>query len=104
METTTVNYNPEEEFNNELKKLWSKAKGSSTAKKISKTANDIKKTVKREAKQRPLWKVFSIFLILVVLAFGKNFLQYGLRGIFTFLMAMTVFPFMESLANAMKGK
>ena len=104
METTTVNYNPEEELNNQLKSLWSKAKSSSTAKKISKTASDIKKTVKREAKQRPLWKVFSIFLILVVLAFGKNFLQYGLRGTFTFLMAMTVFPFMEAWANSKKGK
>ncbi len=104
MESTIVNYNPEEEFNNELKKLWGKAKGSSTAKKISKTATNIKKTVKREAKQRPLWKVFAIFLLLVVLAFGKNFLQYGLKGIFTFLMSMTIFPFMEAWANSKKGK
>ena len=103
MEATTTNYNPEAEFNNQLKELWGKAKGSKTAQRINKTAQDIKKTVRREASQRPLWKVFGIFLVLVVLAFGKNFLKYGLKGTFTFLMSMTVFPFMEAWSNAKRG-
>tara|TARA_R100000781_G_scaffold33347_1_gene24223 strand:+ start:513 stop:836 length:324 start_codon:yes stop_codon:yes gene_type:complete len=94
-----VNYNPEDDFYNQVQSIWNKAKGSKTAQKVSKTAEDIKKTYKREINERPLWKVFGIFSLLLFYFYGKNFYNYGLIGVFKFLMSMTIFPFMQSWAE-----
>ena len=98
------NSNVEDEFNKYISNLWEKAKTTKTVKNVNNKAGETIKFIKRENKRRPLWKILGVFIILLSFAFGKNFLIYGVRAVFTFLLSMTVFPFMQAYNEQKKGE
>ena len=81
----TIQYNPEEALNEQVSNWW----------KTSPTVNKVKKTIKKEASDRPLWKVGGIILIVAFLAFGKNMLKYGVKPVLMFPLSIFIYPFME---------
>ena len=92
MEQTTTEFNPEQVLNDQVSSWW---KTSPTVNKIKKSVDKSKKALKKEASDRPLWKVLGIILIVAFLAFGKNMLKYGVKPVLMFPLSIFIYPFME---------
>ena len=92
MEQTTAEYNPEQVLNDHVSSC---CKTSTTVNKINKSVDKSKKAIKKEASDRPLWKVLGIILIVAFLAFGKNMLKYGVKPVLMFPLSIFIYPFME---------
>ena len=92
MEQTTAEYNAEQAFNDQVSNWW---KTSPTVNKVRKSVDKSKKALKKEASDRPLWKVLGIILIVAFLAFGKNMLRYGVKPVLMIPLSIFIYPFME---------
>ena len=92
MKQTTAEYNAEQAFNDQVSNWW---KTSPTVNKVRKKVDQSKKALKKEASDRPLWKVLGIILVVAFLAFGKNMLKYGVKPVLMFPLSIFIYPFME---------
>ena len=92
MKQTTAEYNAEQAFNDQVSNWW---KTSPTVNKVRKSVDQSKKALKKEASDRPLWKVLGIILVVAFLAFGKNMLKYGVKPVLMFPLSIFIYPFME---------
>ena len=94
MEQTTAEYNAEQAFNDQVSNWW---KTSPTVNKVRKSVDKSKKALKKEASDKPLWKILGIFLIVAFMAVGRNIVKYGVKPTLVFPLAITVYPIMEGL-------
>tara|TARA_R100001530_G_scaffold51819_1_gene38388 strand:- start:474 stop:806 length:333 start_codon:yes stop_codon:yes gene_type:complete len=92
MEQTTAEYNPEQELNDQVSNWW---KTSPTVNKVRKSVDKSKKAIKKEASERPLWKVALMILIVSFMALGRNIVKYGVKPTLIFPLAITIYPAME---------
>tara|TARA_Y100000310_G_scaffold299371_1_gene334178 strand:+ start:294 stop:596 length:303 start_codon:yes stop_codon:yes gene_type:complete len=92
MEQTTTEFNPEQVLNDQVNNWW---KTSPTVNKVRKSVDKSKKAIKKEASERPLWKVALMILIVSFMALGRNIIKYGVKPTLIFPLAITIYPAME---------